>query len=1099
MTDRATTLYAELSALERRAKAARRVEGLPYSRRETAKALRGLPEGVSLNSRRISDWLPGDPAKAVTPSHANADAVWALVCLWSHWARVPPHERPSRRYVNDLVEAAQPERRPAPTVAPSLPARLRALLERQSALSEDWPYVLHEGSGSLLPLSMIHVRQQLDGATDPDGDDSGDSDGDNDSDGLRYGPDAQGPAPAQPLERLLSNDAYGHLLLEAGPGGGKSSLLARLAGDMSDAFLRQEDPHLPPVIPLWATASALSAHPHGVEDALARPLSADHSVDEPVRFHETVADLLHPPARWLVLVDGLDELPDPNARANLVHRLTRLARETAVQSEERVRIVITSRPMQAPERRLLETAGFTPRTLAPFHHHQLRELAERWSSQHEHGATLAAEFLGQVELARLRDLVRVPLLAAVAIALYEAWPDRALPSNQYALYEQYRLYLTAAKAQHRGARLGGLATLSLRNPAAAAAVRFLEQNFDDLLREVAHAARVMKAPDLHQHAIDWLAQKLGPAARVSIPGWRDAVAGLLTSTGLIVSRNGRLRFLHISFAEHLAAEHDAWRLPVEFSPQVSSWQEVVLSATRPRGRRTRHAMATLLHYCHLRPLSSAALLSWLQQGSDRHHRVAARLLAEGCPASAQHVRDFLDRLPYLPAECWESAGHLADEAAYEMLVFYASSSAQHRATREHALDALALRRPGEALRLRERLGREASPPRHDAPTAAPHAKAVVGTGVESVLQGFGRADVREQADILGAMILTGELEPADRSAIAQALCAAAPDRARQVADRLETLARDTARTPWARHHAVEALLDFGGSHVGTAAAVLLALATQPDLSPLDRWDAAESVLDLGAPHTGRARRIMRALLREPGLSAGDLFDLQGRQHDPDLAGAPCARHGAAPLSYQAGDDDLPDDLAGVDALVVTGGAAPIRSGGNAPAHDAELELLRGALARELPVLGLGLGARLLAVAAGGTVVHRAGSAPEQAGRRPVRTAPASGSDPLFAGIAAELPAARWGHDGTVELPADALVLASDDRRRVHAFRIGASAWGLHLPLEATAGTEASDAEAQAWGPLPARFAELVADRAEPTATRAFFTRRADAWEGPIPL
>ncbi|MEU7607238.1 methyltransferase domain-containing protein [Streptomyces sp. NPDC041003] len=105
------------------------------------------------------------------------------------------------------------------------------------------------------------------------------------------------------------------------------------------------------------------------------------------------------------------------------------------------------------------------------------------------------------------------------------------------------------------------------------------------------------------------------------------------------------------------------------------------------------------------------------------------------------------------------------------------------------------------------------------------------------------------------------------------------------------------------------------------------------------------------------------------------------------------------------------------------------------------------------------------------------------------------------------PAARWGDDGTtVELPAGALVLASDDRQRVHAFRIGASAWGLHYPLEAEAEAEAA-AETEAavdgpagsalerwWGPLPARFAELVAGRAEHTATRAFFTRRADAWE-----
>ncbi|MEU9081521.1 methyltransferase domain-containing protein [Streptomyces sp. NPDC048357] len=140
---------------------------------------------------------------------------------------------------------------------------------------------------------------------------------------------------------------------------------------------------------------------------------------------------------------------------------------------------------------------------------------------------------------------------------------------------------------------------------------------------------------------------------------------------------------------------------------------------------------------------------------------------------------------------------------------------------------------------------------------------------------------------------------------------------------------------------------------------------------------------------------------------------------------------------------------------MTGEPARTRSGESAPSRDAELELLRGALATELPVLGLGLGAQLLAEAAGGG----APEGPERLGRGPLRTAPVSGSDPLFAGMAVE------------------------DHHSGHAFRIGASAWGLHFPLE------------ERWRDvLPARFAELVACRSEHSATRAFFTRRADAWE-----
>ncbi|MFD7256824.1 methyltransferase domain-containing protein [Streptomyces sp. NPDC059874] len=83
------------------------------------------------------------------------------------------------------------------------------------------------------------------------------------------------------------------------------------------------------------------------------------------------------------------------------------------------------------------------------------------------------------------------------------------------------------------------------------------------------------------------------------------------------------------------------------------------------------------------------------------------------------------------------------------------------------------------------------------------------------------------------------------------------------------------------------------------------------------------------------------------------------------------------------------------------------------------------------------------------------------------------------------------------LPARAVILACDDRSSAQAFRIGGSAWGLWFQLEpeATAVDGETRAALRAWEyRLPARFAALVAARAEHTATRAFFTQRAGAWE-----
>ncbi|WP_374777528.1 gamma-glutamyl-gamma-aminobutyrate hydrolase family protein [Streptomyces sp. NBC_01310] len=180
------------------------------------------------------------------------------------------------------------------------------------------------------------------------------------------------------------------------------------------------------------------------------------------------------------------------------------------------------------------------------------------------------------------------------------------------------------------------------------------------------------------------------------------------------------------------------------------------------------------------------------------------------------------------------------------------------------------------------------------------------------------------------------------------------------------------------------------------------------------------------------------------------------QHPPG-AGRPPARAISAALEaagldvrvYGTGAGDLPVDLAGVDALMVTDSPEATCSAAGCDEGFAErgpeLTLVRGALAAEVPVLGVCRGARLLAVADGG-----ARSAPGvRAGRGPLGLTPAAGSDPLFAGApeqpqAPQMPSMAHLHGGSVELPAEAVVLAADDHRTVQAFRIGASAWGLRF-------------------------------------------------------
>lgn len=217
-------------------------------------------------------------------------------------------------------------------------------------------------------------------------------------------------------------------------------------------------------------------------------------------------------------------------------------------------------------------------------------------------------------------------------------------------------------------------------------------------------------------------------------------------------------------------------------------------------------------------------------------------------------------------------------------------------------------------------------------------------------------------------------------------------------------------------------------------------------------------------------------------------------------------------------DPVPETLTDVDALVVRGGPQAAYSDDGFPSRQAELDLLRKALAAEVPVLGICLGAQLLAVAAGGAARPGRGPGP-QAAWAEVDLSPDAGRDPLFAGTSRRLWVLHW-HGDTVDVPAEAVVLASCDRYPVQAFRVGGAAWGMQFHVEVDAAVEAfveafpqeaatapglreaAPAELAALaayrGRVFARFAALVAERSELTAQRAFFTPRADAWEARFP-
>ena len=151
------------------------------------------------------------------------------------------------------------------------------------------------------------------------------------------------------------------------------------------------------------------------------------------------------------------------------------------------------------------------------------------------------------------------------------------------------------------------------------------------------------------------------------------------------------------------------------------------------------------------------------------------------------------------------------------------------------------------------------------------------------------------------------------------------------------------------------------------------------------------------------------------------------------------------------------------AIVVMGGPMGAYEDAEYPWLAEEKRLLRDAVAADVPVWGVCLGAQLLAAALGARVYR--GDRPE-VGVLPVQLAPAAAVDPVFGDAPSSFPTLQW-HGDTFELPAGATLLARSPAYPNQAFRVGRSyalQFHIEVPLEL----------AVEWGEVPAYAESLEA-------------------------
>jgi GMP synthase (glutamine-hydrolysing) len=174
-------------------------------------------------------------------------------------------------------------------------------------------------------------------------------------------------------------------------------------------------------------------------------------------------------------------------------------------------------------------------------------------------------------------------------------------------------------------------------------------------------------------------------------------------------------------------------------------------------------------------------------------------------------------------------------------------------------------------------------------------------------------------------------------------------------------------------------------------------------------------------------------LQHPGANEAGLFadaaTAEGHVYDQWCPGA---------------GEPAPRDPAGYDALVVLGGVQNVKDAGELAYLRDEIELIRRALRERTPVLGVCLGAQLLAAAAGAEVCRV--SQPE-IGWYEVEALPAAEQDPVFACLPRRFSAYCW-HSYAVDMPDGATPLARS-RVCIHAFRLGSASWGVQFHPEVT--------------------------------------------------
>jgi hypothetical protein len=523
---------------------------------------------------------------------------------------------------NERMRAATMRRpRSWETLPQPEPEGVRHLLLAEADEAELLPYQLLGMESPSLPL--IYVRQYLHDrlsraqATDEPGDLA---------DGTAWQENAR------PAAEVFSRHNY--VLVTGGPGSGKTALVRELARRLARIWLREEPASDPPIaqpaVPLLIPARALT-DAGSFTSALAGAVRKVYGMNmltelRPLHFAGPVSG-----SRWLLIIDGLDEVVDRELRVKIIRAIRGHAR-----ADTPYRFVVTSRPLPEAELRSLWQEPFTAVSVEPFGRRELREFAGKWFTT-QNPATASEQsrsFVGEISDPRLREAARNPLLATIAAVAKTRDPGLPLPASRVDLYERFCGFLIGDEANGRTTLAQIRQRLGEPGYRAAAWVHGHREEMVTWLAE----RYLSGEPALLDAARAWIRDNL-PADIGESPK-PDDLRLLLAGTGVLMVEGADLRFTHHTLAEYLAAQTTARRMTADLTGQPS------LEAMIDRGLEAAQetfVVFTLVLWGRAGG-DLGGLVQHLLDGPPRRSLLAGRILGELGGTQPAEASQVIDRL-----------------------------------------------------------------------------------------------------------------------------------------------------------------------------------------------------------------------------------------------------------------------------------------------------------------------------------------------------------------------------------------------------------------------------------------------------------------------